>query len=201
MNVVCTTSRSSAFLALQLQVATGWKGTQPSRWPELTRDVPHQIMPSPQKKGFQVWHIFLMNWLVTGPSAGDCAWLPMHHLFSSLFPQLLNSFLGIVLSLLPSFLAFLLSAQRGFVGAVREEPHGALLPTSVIHMPISAAMLVCIIHIRKTAPVCPSQDPEPLQLHTQPYFPGTSRSESVSSLAYHKCCIVETNANIRECLD
>lgn len=48
VNSICTTSRSFAFLALLLQVATGWKGTQPSRWPELTkeRSLPNNTIPS-----------------------------------------------------------------------------------------------------------------------------------------------------------
>lgn len=49
VNGVCTTSRSSAFLTLWLQVATSWKGTQTSRWCELTRDIPYQIMASPRR--------------------------------------------------------------------------------------------------------------------------------------------------------
>lgn len=134
VNGVCTTLRSLAFLPLLLQAATSWKGTQPSRWSELTRDIPYQIMASPQKRGFQeLWPIFLINCLGTGLSTGDREWLPMHHLFSSIFSHSLNNFLAIVLSLPPSFLAFLLlPAHCGFVGAMSEEPHGALLPTRVI---------------------------------------------------------------------
>lgn len=48
VNSICTTWRSFAFLALLLQVATGWKGTQPSRWPKLTkeRSLPNNTLPS-----------------------------------------------------------------------------------------------------------------------------------------------------------
>lgn len=75
----------------------------------------------------------------------------------------------------------------GVCGAVSEEPHGALLSTSVIpHAHFYSRAGVHHTHQKKTAPVCPTQDPEPLQIHAQPYFPWTSRSERISSLVYHK---------------
>lgn len=130
VNSICTTSRSFAFLALLLQVATGWKGTQPSRWPELTkeRSLPNNTIPS--KEGISGNLTYFSHELVGHWSFYRRLWVTA---FASLVFFSLNKFLVIVLSLSPSFLAFLLHpAHWGFVGAMSEELHGAQLPIRVI---------------------------------------------------------------------
>lgn len=103
------------------------------------------------------------------------------------FSLLTKQFFGDCIIFTPQvFLLFFFPQHTGGLWGLWVRSHTEFCSHQLSHLPISTAVLVCPIHIRKTAPVCPTQHPEPLQLHTQPCFPWTSRPERASSLVYHK---------------